>query len=193
MDWKSFVASMTSSLAWPLALVTTLFLFRTHVRNLIAQVRKFGAGGVNIEIADRVEEVRTASERVEEEQQGAEKANIVLDPETLSLANLHPEAAVLESFKEIEGILLQIRSNLPDDRPHRTLNEVLRYLNDKQYISGSVITLFQRLREARNTVAHAKEEKMTTGEALELIRQNKQLARLLLRVGDQLPPKQKGI
>src|SRR5262249_51447882 len=104
------------------------------------------------------------------------------------LAKNFPEAAFLQSFKQLESVILQIRSRLPDDRPHRNLNEVLQQLLVKEYISSSVVELFNQLRKARNAAAHGKgEEGLSPGEALELIRQTSLLEDLLKQVLVKLP------
>lgn len=191
MDWKQFFASIISSIAWPSVVLAIVWFFYPQLKHLLEQIKKFGAAGVNVEISERVEAVRDQAEKVEVEQAEISPAEssdeITLDPATLQLAKTFPEAAVLQAYKELEGVVLQIRARLPDDKPHRNLNEVLKYLFDQKFISASVVTLFQRLREARNTVAHTSDEKITTGEALELVRQCKLLITLLWSITGQLP------
>jgi hypothetical protein len=113
---------------------------------------------------------------------------ITLDPAVLHLVQKFPEAAVLQEYKELESVLLQIRARLPDNKPHRNLNEVLAQLNNAGLISGSVIGLFDTIRSARNAVAHSRDEKMTAGEAIELIRETRMLIGLLRGVAEKLPP-----
>lgn len=134
--------------------------------------------------------VRDAGELVEAEEGTQPPDVIALDPAILQLAKTFPEAVLVQAFKELEGVILQIRARLPDDKQHRTLNEVLKALAAKKYITDSVVALFQKVREARNTVAHARgEDEMSFGEAIELIRQIKLLQSLLMRVYSQLPPR----
>jgi hypothetical protein len=190
VDWKQFVASVIGSLAWPLAGVTLAAVFRNQIREKLSQIKKFGAAGVNFEISEQVKEVQKAGEAVELEQANEPRDAVVLDPGLVLLAKGFPEAAVLQAFKGLEAVLLRIRHRLPDDKPHRNLNEVLNALADDGQISQNVITLFQRLRQARNTAAHAKdEESMTPGEAIELIGQMKNLQDLLETVLKKMPPK----
>jgi hypothetical protein len=194
LDWKQFFASIFGSLAWPLAVVILAAFFKDQIREKLAQIRKFGAAGVNFEIADQVKEVQKAGEAVELEQAGEPRDVTVLDPGLINLAKSFPEAAVLQSFKGVEAVLLRIRQRLPDDKPHRNLNEVLKALADESQISQNVIALFQSLRQARNTAAHAKDEKsMAPGEAIELIAQMKNLQDLLETVFKKLPPVNKRI
>jgi hypothetical protein len=111
-----------------------------------------------------------------------------LDPTLLQLAKSFPEAALIQSFKELEALILQIRERMPDARPYRNLYEVLKALEKLQYIPSSAVALFQSLREARNAAAHGKgEEELSSSEALELVRQIKLLQEVLRPVLDQLP------
>jgi hypothetical protein len=190
MSYLQFVASVVGSLAWPVAGVAIVIIFQDELRLILTGVKKFGAAGVNFEIADQVRLVLKAGEAVELEQKDEPREVTALDPELINLAQTFPEAAVLQSFKELEAVLLRIRQRLPDDKPHRNLNEVLKALADDNQISQSAISLFQSLRQARNTAGHGKSgEKLTQGEAVELINQMKNLQDLLETVLNNLPPK----
>lgn len=172
MDWKQFIASIIGSLAWPVATVLIAYLFKDQIRRLIAHIRKIGAGGVSVELSEKVEEAVDAGQVVQAEK-GLSPPDVVgLDPTLLQLVKSFPEAALIQSFKELETLILKIRQRLPDERPFRNLYEVLKALEKKQYIPQSAVTLFQSLREARNAAAHGKgEEELSSTEALDLIRQ----------------------
>lgn len=190
MGWKQFIASIISSLAWPIAAVAIVVIFKDQLRHILSQIKKIGAAGVNVELSDQVKEVQKAGEVVELEQGEVPAQVIALDPELINLAQSFPEAAVLQAFKELEAVLLRIRQRLPDDKPHRNLNEVLKALADDNQISQNVVVLFQRLRQARNTAAHSRDAgKMVPGEAIELIGQIKNLQDLLETVLGKLPPR----
>ena len=45
MDWKQFLASVIGSLAWPVAVVSIVYIFKDRIGFLIGQIRKIGAGG----------------------------------------------------------------------------------------------------------------------------------------------------
>jgi Domain of unknown function (DUF4145) len=190
MSYLQFIASLIGSLAWPVAGVIIVVIFKDQLRHILSQVRKFGAAGVNFELSDQLREVQKAGEAVELEQKDEPRDVSVLDPQLMILAQSFPEAAVLQSYKSLEAVLLRIRQRLPDDKPHRNLSEVLNALANDNQISQSVISLFQSLRQARNTAAHGKSgEKLTQGEAVELISQMKNLEDLLEAVLNKMPPK----
>lgn len=184
MDWKQFFASAIGALAWPVATVIIVLVFREQLRLLIRQIRKFGAGPVNVEISEKLEQVEAVGAAVQSER-GVEAPDPSLDRATLELVKSAPDMAFIKSFKQLEQVLLEIRAKLPDGKPYRNLYEVLRALEKQQYISGSVIALFQSLREARNAAAHGTETLSST-EALEFIRQVRLLQGILESILEQL-------
>ena len=185
MDWKAFIASMTGSLAWPTVVLTGVIVFRPQLRSLVGRFKKIGAGSLQFELAEQIEEARDQAELEKSEQPSLANESAELDPATLELVRISPAMAVLHSFKQLEGLILEIRKLLPDNRPHRTLNEVLQYLQRQNLISASVGSLFQQLRQARNSLAHSDEESITRDEALDLIGQSQLLRDILTRVRDQ--------
>lgn len=194
MDWKQFLASIVGSLAWPVAAVVVVYVFKDQLRLLIGRIKKVGAGGWNVELSEKVEEAVDAGKLVQAEKGIVAPDVIGLDPTLLQLAKSFPEAALIQSFKELEAQILEIRARLPDGRPYRNLYEVMKVLEKSQLIPASAVALFQRLREARNAAAQGKtEEELSSSEALDLIRQIKLLQTVLKPALDQLPPKNSGV
>jgi hypothetical protein len=190
VDWKQFIASVVRSLAWPTAVVVIVYIFKDRLRFLIGNIKKIGAAGVNVELSEKVEEAIDAGEVVQVEKGIAAPAVAGLDPTLLQLAKSFPEAALIQSFKELEELILQTRERMPDGRPYRNLYEVLKALEKLEFIPSSAVALFQSLREARNAAAHGKsEEELSSSEAISLIRQIKLLEEVLTPVLDRLPPK----
>lgn len=194
MEWKQFFASIIASLAWPAVLAYLLYLLRAQLGDLVGRISELTLpGGAGIKLSRQVERVSHQAEKVEAEVALEQPFITTLDPKTLKLANEFPEAAFLDAYKELEGVLLSIRPRLTDTRPFRNPTEVMRRLHTEGRISLSVVELFDRLRQARNTTVHARrEDGLTPGEAVELIRQTKSLTELLIRVSDKLPASPRG-
>lgn len=186
MDWKSFIAGMTASLAWPAAFIIFIFLFRIQLRKLLDRIKRVGAGSWTAELSDQVEKAEEKAELVRAEAGEPLEEADQLDLATRQLIENHPDGAVLRAFKELEKTLLSIREKTPDGRRGRNLNEVMRYLNDQAFISGSVVELFQALRKATNAVAHASGTKITSEDAESLVKQIRLLDQLLHDVLNQL-------
>jgi hypothetical protein len=186
MNGLQFVASIISALAWPIAVAVVVWVFRVELRQKLGNVRRASGIGMNFEFADQVENVEKAGLAVEMEQVDA-LPDAKLDPSLAHLIKSFPEMAILQQFKAVERTLLMIRKVLPDDKPHRNLNEVINKLAEQKLISENVAILFQRVRLARNTIAHANEaEKMAQGEAIELVGQIRTLQTIFDRVYQEL-------
>ncbi len=174
---------MSATFVWPVLVLFVLVNFRKEIRGILPKIRKLKAAGVDVELSEQIEHVREVAEQVAAEQTTNKSTHLELDSTILELTKRFPEAAVIEAFKQLEAVLLQIRAQIPEGRPNRTLNEVLQQLQDKGYVSGSVVELFLQLRKAKNAVAKNKEEGgVPPGEALELVRQIKSLEGLLQQV-----------
>ena len=185
LDWKQFVASVIGSLAWPVAVCFSLTLFAPELRRLLSRIKRARGPGIDLELSDKIEEL---SERAEVIERRSEPDSIALDPRILRLAEEFPEAAVLEAYAALENELLNIRSRLPDNKPHRNINEVLKYLADHNLISGNVSALVRSVRELRKSLVHTDttQRTMTRSAAVELIRQIQSLKVLFEDVGSRL-------
>lgn len=184
MDWKQFFASITGSIMWPTAVVIIVLTFRKEVARLLRQAKKLGAAGINVELAEHVAAARDSAEAVHGEQSG-QSTPTKFDPGFTELAKSFPEAAVLQAYKELERVLQQIKFRLSDDKPHRTSVEVVQALYEKGEISQNVVRLFEDLRQAKNSAAHASgDEALRPGEAIELAEQAKMLTELFQRILD---------
>ena len=187
MDWKQFFASITGSIMWPMAVVTIVLIFRKEVARLLRQAKKLGAAGIHLEVAEQVAAARNSAAAVHGEQSG-QSTPAKLDPAFMELAKSFPEAAVLHAYKELERVLQQIEFRLSSDRPHRTSVEVVQALYEKGEISQNVVRLFEDLRQAKNSAAHARGDgAVTPGEAIELAEQAKMLTELFQTILDGMP------
>jgi hypothetical protein len=186
MDWKQFLASVIGALAWPVATVTIVWVFKEQLRNIIGQIRRFGAGPVSVELSEKLEQATAAGAAVQSEQ-GIDAPDPSLDPTIAELVKSAPDVALVQSFRQLEQLLLKIRDALPDGRPGRNLYEVLRALEKQQFIPASVIALFQTLREAKNAAARETGgDALSSSDALEFIRQVNLLQGILEPVLKQL-------
>lgn len=168
MDWLQFFASIVSSLAWPALVAVLLLLLKGQLAGLAERLEELTLpGGAKAKFERGLAKAISTSEQIERSPGIQETAPPQPENAYLQLAKSFPEAAVLESFKEVEALLIKIRSLLPDGSA-RSLNIVIQRLLDMNYIDENAYELFQNLRDARNAAAHARTVNgITPGEALE--------------------------
>jgi hypothetical protein len=101
MSWRDFLASLVDSLAWPASIAFIAWLLRSQLAALLdAPVRRWKAGPVEVEYWEQA-----AQEVVQNVLPGIDPVLADDDEEIqrlLSLADEHPDAAVVESFKLVE-------------------------------------------------------------------------------------------
>jgi len=169
MGWKAFIASIIGSLAWPGIVAVLLIVLRKHLNSLAERIEEITLPG-----GTKAKFLRALAEgRVEKELVGVDNPTLDLDTSDprLELADRFPEAAVMEAYKEVEAVLLELRKCI--DLPPRTnLRNVVRALVERQLVDPESQPLFESFQRARNASAHAgNENRITPGEALEYMAQ----------------------
>jgi hypothetical protein len=171
MDWKAFIASIVGSIAWPIVVITMLIILRKHLGGLAERVEEITLpGGAKAKFLKALEEVRAERELVASDNGLGSRTILPSDPR-LELANRFPEAAVMEAYKEVEAVIIELRKRI--DLPTRTnLRSVVRGLVEKGLLDPEVQPLFESFQQARNASAHAgNANRITPGEALEYMTQ----------------------
>jgi hypothetical protein len=86
MDGK-LVHEFISTLVWPAIVVAAFFIFRRQFPTLLDRISKLSAGGVSVELKERVDSLQEMAERLEREKQTDDDAIAMVDiqlSETLS-------------------------------------------------------------------------------------------------------------
>jgi hypothetical protein len=190
MDGFQFIASIVGSLAWPTVVVIVLWLNRHRIANLPGWLEEMTLpGGTKLTFrkenakatltADRVIELKAPSLETGKPQLGEPRT---IEEELDRLVMERPDLAVLDSFRDIEGTLGQIRSHMvgfPGKEPtaQRVLPELLR----GGIIDEDVISLYESLRSARNAVAHGRSAGSPSVEEARLFVRNAQILNSRLR------------
>ena len=176
MDGLSFLSSVIKSLAWPAVVLVLSFMLRKRIgpalERLFDRATKIkGPGGFEADFARDLIEAREKSEELEIEAAASEPPNdqqlgrlfppIAPDDRYIALAKLSPEAAILESFKEVERVLIENQSAVYGPTTASTLSgrrlsltQIARDLHSAGAIPSEVLDQFRRVRELRNLAAH---------------------------------------
>ena len=192
MDWLQFISTAINALAWPIVVISLLMLVRKQLGPLVERIVELKLpGGAGAKFKEHMAaSAQEAEEAVFGSSTHAERT-IFPDKAFLDLAKHSPSAAILQSWKEFETLLQQIREKLPGMQPTHRFDSVVRRLVDLSLIDHSVEKLYQSLRLARNTAVHAGDAPgIAQGEALEYRDRINTLSNVLRSVLDQLPPRQ---
>lgn len=184
-DWLTFIASVIDSIAWPLVVGLVIFLLRKELPDLLKRLKGATVGNTKVEFDQALDNLRQESELVTREILPQE--NLAPDDPSLTLAKQFPEAAVLEAYKTVEAILIELRSHL-DLSPKSNLRKVVQRLVERELVEPGTRSFFESFQMARNASAHANEEnRVTPGEALEYMKQAKILSDIFRNALNKIP------
>lgn len=152
MDWKEFLASLVGSLAWPVALVVVLLVFRGSVRGLLnGSLRKLrvGPGGAELEWQEAAGEAAVEAVAAAVSSRPSDGEGDAL----AALAKTDPAGAVLKAHGELWMLLRQAAGDtIGGGRP------AVRSAASQGLISEKTAKALEGLLVLRNLAAHRPEE-----------------------------------
>jgi hypothetical protein len=157
MDCLTFIASITKSMAWPVAAVILVLLLKDEIVKIAPFLKRIKAGPVEAEFEREVKELKLATPPpvtpVAAKPEDTASKNFLFQ-----LAELHPRSAILESWVRVEAAArAALGSRVPSAQksgyiPAARLAEPLA---QAEIITQGQVTLYHELRRLRNEVAHA--------------------------------------
>lgn len=161
MDTMQFLASLVSSLAWPVAVVVVLILFRQRITELFDQLpRRVKAGPLELEWDRAAAVTATGLAASQHERQERTDATPIEDLADLSpLAEAAPRAAVLDAAARVESSLrARFESSDVDVPPSRGMRDLARRAQDAGLIESETARSIEGLTIMRNLAAHTRDE-----------------------------------
>ncbi len=154
MDLLSFIAKLVESLAWPIAAIVLVILFRREIVSLAPYIRRLKAGPLEAEFEREVRELRTA---VEAKKPDAAVDQPVWQESAEKLAQVSPRSAILEAWRQTElAAIYALRERRPElsDEKVRSTREVLRLLGETGLATPEEVALLNQMRFLRNQAGH---------------------------------------
>ena len=195
MDWKQFIASLVSSLAWPALLAFFLWLIRERIGGLLSRLIELHfPGGAKAVFAQELDRGRDALEKIELPTVRRARTRNSLPNKwwtTQEETKESPEWAIARAYTDIEALLNEAREklHLSSRMPYTA---VIKALVQKEYVESGALELFESLRRARNAVVHAPAREVTVGEAVEYQIQAAGLSIILSEAIKKLTPSKQG-
>ncbi len=176
MDWLTALVEAVKALAWPVTVLSIIYLLRTSLRELLSSIYEGKLRYKDLEVVINRKLVEARSALGDKATPATEEKNIALgDPSAklLELAQQSPRAAVLESWLLVESAILSIAARLqqtdskPSKRsPYQLLHAVLQ---SSEVVPASVSTAISKLRDIRNQTVHASDYQPTVDDAEEYV------------------------
>lgn len=165
MEWFEILERIIGHIAWPLAAFLIVRQFSDEVKLLFKKVKTAKIKGVELDLSNEIQSIKNE----------AESAGItILYPtgsfpaDSIKSIEAAPEWAFIQSWQEIDNVLLKIQSErYPDMRRSGSTIAVTEELYRDNLIDDALKNLLHKLRKVRNGLVHAEDPDITRGEALE--------------------------
>lgn len=183
MDWLQFLASIVSSLAWPLTLGVLIYLLRKPLLELLPNLRELKYKDLEVRFGEGLEKLEEKLEQQAPPEPTLRRAGVREDTDGKFdlLAQISPSAAVLEAWTDIERQLRTLAErNQIEEKRGRSILYITRFLRSREVLPPRLAGLLDDLRVLRNAAAHPSSERQIT---LNDARRYKEIAD---QVGDEL-------
>ena len=165
MDLLTFIATIVGSLAWPVFLLIVTFMLRRPIAELLPGIRKLKYKDLEVDFGKELERIEAVMDTIEDETMPKRELPVEVQPEPLpktrtelldKLADLAPNAAILESWRNVERTLDFYFKCRGIERPlsNQTISGHLDY--DPNF-PPQLVSAYQELRLLRNRAAHDRE------------------------------------
>jgi uncharacterized protein YutE (UPF0331/DUF86 family) len=183
MDGYQFVAALVGSLAWPAVVGVLLYLLREQLTGLAERLQELSLpGGMKATFEKELRVGREIVEQIPSQPPPPQLAPPAPEEENklYRLAIESPEGAIVLAYIDLEKKLRDIAIKLGMGPKVTNQRSIMEKLVERDLITREASRLFDSLRRARNSAAHAAgEEPVTSQDALEFIRQVSLLLALL--------------
>ncbi|MCM2681112.1 hypothetical protein [Echinimonas agarilytica] len=157
MDWKTFIAQIIGSIAWPIVVIIIVWLLKDKLGELLPRLKKLKHKETEFEFAEKITEL--VSERKEDEQPSLVAKTREAEEQfdfLMKLAEISPRSAVMESFRALESAsekaVVKAYPEL-DTKNFRNPMEIQKLLKGK-VLPPELYHRTRELRMLRNKAAH---------------------------------------
>lgn len=151
MDWLTFISKLIEALAWPVALLIGIILFRHEISDVVHWLKKLKFGSFEAEFEWEIKQLHREVEPswhslYSDYAKDSAPVNIL---KIIGLAKTDPRAAVIEAWKGVDSAIVQVFENLslsihPDEvtSPFAAIQAISR----AQILNEKNITIYYELR-----------------------------------------------
>ncbi len=186
MDNLEFISQLIKSLAWPVAILVIIVLFRNHIGKLISSIEKIRYKDVDIEFVKKTSLVaEEVSEQIKLDKELVEKypAEIKNNFDRFKrIAEIDPRGAVINAWIFLEDILREfaVKKGVYDEKYFATPIWLINDLAESKVLSEHVAEKILDLWSLRCKAVHDIDFYIPTKSAKEYVSTSEKLALYLL-------------
>jgi len=171
MDTLTFISEIIKSAIWPLVVLLGLLLFRNPISDIMQQISRFKFKSVEMEFREQFSNLEN---NVDSALPSINATSLQHDSykHLLSLVSVSPKSAIIETWKNIESLILKIAQNrniqIHDYDMKKPLN-ISKNLLSAGIINENKHSIINSLRVIRNEVKHYELKQISPEEAISYI------------------------
>ncbi|WP_417456161.1 hypothetical protein [Kordiimonas sp.] len=172
LTWLEFFSSIVASLAWPLAIIVALVIFKDPILQAIPRLQR-------IRYKELVAEFNKGLDKIERQAEAAglkqvEHTEDIEDFEEhlQQIAQVSTNAAIVEAFRQIEKAakaLIKANGSRVDYKVAAPYRMIERLLREYSLLDTREVKIFHDLRILRNKITHSENFESTASQANEYI------------------------
>lgn len=173
-NWLDFFSSIINSLAWPIAIITIIFVFKPSIIGLFPKLKKLIFKDFSLEFDQSVKKVQEDLDEIVSENDSLITFNNFADDNSLDFyakVTANPRSTILDSWLPVEKKLIDLNGTLnPDLNPSKhtpSTSKILYKLKEQEIITPRVYKLFTDTKRLRNKVVHNIDVNITVENAIE--------------------------
>jgi hypothetical protein len=164
MDWKTFIANIISSAAWPLVVVFLIYQLKDRLAELLPRLKRLKHKDTELEFAERLNELAIDSEASKEKAKALEKRPEIDEQYKflIRLSGISSRSAVIESYRVLENAAAKaVARAYPELEREKTVShsQIQKLLRDK-ILDKMDIYQYAELTQLRNQAAHMEDFEM---------------------------------
>ncbi|MFL5613759.1 MAG: hypothetical protein ACJ796_08870 [Gemmatimonadaceae bacterium] len=153
MDWLTFIATIAGHVAWPIATLCIVWIFRKPILLLLQHITKLKWKELEVSFEAQVAEAKSEAAEV----LPPAKPQIALPAPVQALLAASPQMAIVQAWTEVEDaarVAVAKHDPMQPVQPYVSAQKIRRALEDANVLTPSELGLFQELRALRNQAAH---------------------------------------
>ncbi len=166
MDWLTFISSMVSALAWPMAAAVIAMIFRSQIQNLVKNLSRLKWGEVEAQFGQEVESIREEAKSFENDPDYEDRP---VESKLVELVETHPHLAVAEGWKNLERAITNLAVNRLGAERSTSIKSHIDALAKSNLVPPAMLTTIANIREVRNRAVHEIHADVSSGTAYVLL------------------------
>lgn len=190
MDANQLTVGLVQALAWPIITFFIVLLLRKPFIELLKNIEKMKWQGVEFEFGKQLVNAEKGAKELslppaEKAKPPTFKQDMSFYEQMKAIAEISPAAAIADSWRAVEFAIMEVANSHDYDVSNRTpAYKIVQKMIGDEILDQGIISLYQDLRNLRNSAAHHSDFSITVNDALRYIALSLSLANRLQEIAN---------